>query len=1723
MVEHGALLNYACWARQYYADGEPVDFPLFTSVGFDLTVTSIYVPLISGGRIVIYPESRDTHDLSVLRVLAEDTVDAIKLTPAHFALLRDHDLRATRLRTIIVGGEDLKCELARVMAERLGDHVAIYNEYGPTEATVGCLIHRFDGDEDLVGSVPIGLPVANSRIYLIDPEQRPVATGIAGEIAIAGAGLARGYLGQSDQTAARFVDNPFEPGSCMYLTGDRARRLASGELVFLGRADNQVKIRGARVELAEIESVLACHPGLADCVVDVVEMEPPAEAAVEATPRKCFRCGLAEEHPQAKLDDEDLCTVCRKYDEYRERAARYFKTQNDLRKIFEGRRPRGKGKFDCLMLLSGGKDSTYALYQLAAMGLDVLVFSLDNGYISEGAKQNIRRAVDDLGLELVFGSTPAMNRIFADSLARYSNVCNGCFKTIYTMSLNLARERGIGFIVTGLSRGQIFETRLADLFANGVFDPDEIDRTIVEARKAYHRMDDVVRRCLDVDLFENDGVFDEIQFLDFYRYSDVGLKEMLAFLRDRAPWIRPEDTGRSTNCLINETGIYVHKKERGFHNYALPYSWDVRLGHKMRHAALAELDDDIDEVRVHQTLREVGYLTERKTTEKRLAAYFVSKASAPTSSELRAFMSERLPPYMIPSYLIPLERIPLTANGKIDRKALPSPTDATEHRSGYTAPRNETERLLVELWKGVLSLERVGVHDNFLELGGDSILNIQTVAHARRAGLRLTPKQIFDHPTIAELATVAAHSDGNIDHELAPRALAPTPIQSRFFEQSSEQVEEKSRNIDGIYRLSPTQEGLLFHTLYAPDKGLYCVQFICRLRGKLDPVRFEEAWHQTVDRHDAVRALFTWERHEHPLQVIRRSVRTPFSFLDSQESPGDDSKAMESFLDADRLKGFRLDEAPLMRVMLMSLGPKEHRLVWSFHHLLLDGWSQRVFLSEVLARYDALARNEPPKLPDAPRYGDFIGWLGRQDVRAAGTFWKAKLAGFRETTDLRLPRPEEPVASGHSELRLRLSRHQTRALESVARSERITMNTILRGAWSLLLSRYSGSEDVVFGATVSGRSTELEGIETMVGLTINTLPVRVTVEPESELGPWLRHLQNEQAECSAYEFASLADVQRLSDVAPGQPLFETILVFENVPEAQSSELAPSLEVSEDRFVDRSHFPMALLALPGDALELTLVYDRQRFATANVERLVRHLRNIIEAIAEDPERRLADVALMSEDESRDILVDWSHSDPSHTSEKTVLQLFDRQVECNPEAIAVISDATEMTYRELELAAKRLARRLKARSKPGMPVAIYLERSLEMVIGILGILYAGRGYVPLDPGWPHERLAFISEDTGAEVVVTTKADAGALDGVFPVTLLVDDAKDTPSGEIELDETSPETLAYIFYTSGSTGRPKGVEVDHRNLLHSTAARFDFYSDVVERFLLLSPFTFDSSLVGIFWTLCQGGTLVLPPPRVEQDVQELARRIARNRVTHTLCLPSLYALLLEHADARELSCLTTVIVAGEACPGELASRHADRLPRAALYNEYGPTEATVWSTAYRALPMEPGRTVPIGRPIPGTQVYLLGPDGRPVPIGIPGEIFVGGEGLARGYLNQTRLTEERFRYHRIAQGKGDEVRLYRTGDLARWREDGSLEFLGRVDRQVKIRGYRIELEEIEAVLNGHPNVHQAAVTARSSPAERGQGSDLGTRLLALGKNAERLLSDVENMSELEVDDAQA
>lgn len=761
-VEHGALVPYVTWAQRTYLGAEALAFPLFTNLAFDLTVTSLFVPLIAGGRVVVYPEESAA---ALFRVFDEDAVDVVKLTPAHLALLRGRDLSASRVRKLIVGGEDLKAELAAAIHRAFGGRVEIYNEYGPTEAVVGCMVHRYDPALDTGTSVPIGHAADHARVYLLDEGRHLVPPGVTGELYVAGAALARGYLGRPELTAERFLPDPFDAGGRMYRTGDLACRQPDGLLRYLGRVDHQVKIRGVRVEPGEIEGALLTHPGVEACVVDVFRAGAAPE---EADVHHCSRCGLPSTYPGTTFDEAGVCHLCHGFERYREKAQRYFKTMPELQALLETARTERRGAYDCLVLLSGGKDSTYALCRVVEMGLNVLAYTLDNGYISDEAKANVRRVTAALGVDHRFGGTPAMKEIFADSLRRHSNVCNGCFKTIYTLSTKLAVEEGIPFIVTGLSRGQFFETRLTEeLFLDDRVDSERIDLVVLEARRAYHHVDDAVARLPEAAVFRDDAVFEQVRFVDFYRYCDVGLDEMMDYLRRRVPWIRPSDTGRSTNCLINEVGIYVHKRERGYHNYAFPYSWDVRIGHKAREAALEELDDEIDPVAVRRILEEIGYEEggAEAGEEARLVAYCAGPEPV-AAAELRAHLARHLPEALIPTRFVWLDQLPLTPNGKVDRAALPAPTAAPlDPAAPYVAPRTPLETRLAAIWAEVLRLPRVGVTDDFLELGGHSLLAIQILSRVNAAfGVDLSLQSAFEAATVgAQAALVEAALVAELD------------------------------------------------------------------------------------------------------------------------------------------------------------------------------------------------------------------------------------------------------------------------------------------------------------------------------------------------------------------------------------------------------------------------------------------------------------------------------------------------------------------------------------------------------------------------------------------------------------------------------------------------------------------------------------------------------------------------------------------------------------------------------------------------------------------------------------------------------------------------------------------------------------------------------------------------------------------------------------------------
>ena len=759
VVRHRALWHYVTWAAEAYCkdiDTSAAVFPLYSSIGFDLTITSIFVPLFIGGSIKIYPRHHDTVDLSIFDVIQDDDVDVIKLTPAHLSLLAGMNLNNIRAHTLILGGEDLATAVAERARKMFKPGIRIFNEYGPTEAVVGCMIHQYTPKTDNGASVPIGRPADGVNIYLLDAGGNPVPEGVTGELWIGGERMSSGYFNQPNLTKERFHPDPFLASGVMYKTGDLARVNSRKQLVFQGRKDTQVKIRGVRIETAEISHAVRSHPLVGEGHVSV--LQPSVMAHTESL-HYCIVCGLASNYPGVSFDHSGKCNQCRDFESYRDLAASYFRTMPELRNLLKSLSTSKRGQFDVMMLLSGGKDSTYALYQICAMGLNVFAMTLDNGYISDGAKANIRRSISDLGIEHEFVTSAAMNEIFADSLNRHSSVCYGCFKTIYTLAINSAHQHGIPVVVTGLSRGQMFETRLTkQVFEHSEFDPDLIDQEVLEARKIYHRIPDKVTECVDMSLFASDDIFDEIKFVDFYRYCDVSMEEMYAFLEKNAPWTRPADTGRSTNCLINDTGIYVHKNKAGYHNYALPYAWDVRLGHKQREAALEELNDQIDASRVHEILQEINFQDTdslENNNQKKLVVYYTGSELVDTE-ELRAYLLARLPEAMVPTYFVHVDHIPLTTNGKVDETALPDPRNERPKLSQAVIPaKTATEKELVRIWREALRINQVGIYDNFFDLGGDSIIAIQIVVRAGEHSISITPNQLFFHQTIHQLAEAA--------------------------------------------------------------------------------------------------------------------------------------------------------------------------------------------------------------------------------------------------------------------------------------------------------------------------------------------------------------------------------------------------------------------------------------------------------------------------------------------------------------------------------------------------------------------------------------------------------------------------------------------------------------------------------------------------------------------------------------------------------------------------------------------------------------------------------------------------------------------------------------------------------------------------------------------------------------------------------------------------------
>ena len=903
--------------------------------------------------------------------------------------------------------------------------------------------------------------------------------------------------------------------------------------------------------------------------------------------------------------------------------------------------------------------------------------------------------------------------------------------------------------------------------------------------------------------------------------------------------------------------------------------------------------------------------------------------------------------------------------------------------------------------------------------------------------------------------------------------------------------ENKLENLEDLYELSPMQQGMLFHSIYSPDSGAYFEQSLFTIKGDLNFNAFEGAWRRMLQRHSILRTAFLWEELEKPLQAVYRQVHLPLATHDWRDLSAEEQELrLQSFIKDDRSRGFELSKAPLVRLALFRFNDNECKFLFSRHHLVLDRWSRALLLKDLYATYHALSEGKEPNLDAARPYVDFIRWLARQDANAAERFWRNSLGGFTEPTSLGIERRTDQrveTTEQYANQRIQLSEGATAKLSDFARQHRFTLNTLVQGAWALLLSRYTSNDDVLFGVTVAGRPAGLAGAESIVGLFINTLPMRVHVPSSSSVRLWLTALQSQQSELQQFEYSSLIDIQGWSDVPRGIPLFESILVFENLPVGSNYQATNSdVEFRDDRGIgSTTGYPLTVLVSPARRLSIQIVYDVGRYTDEAIQTLLTNLQTLFENLPANPETACARLPLLTAAEREQVLVQWNDTAvvSGHVS---ILKRFVEQVQKTPAAAAVIFDDEELSYRDLNHHANQLANYLRTLGVgPGARVGICIDCGVAMLRGVLATLKAGGAYVPLDPEFPLDRLRYMLEDARCSVLLTNERVLSRLPETESTVISLDRDWDKVARESEQDpkvEIDGDELTYLMYTSGSTGRPKGVAMTQRALANLISWQLDGGSFRPARTLQFASLSFDVSFQEIFSTWCSGGTLLLVSDEMRRDALSLLRFLSQQNVER-IFLPFValqnLAVAAEHSGIR-LDHLKEIITAGEQLEiTPQISKLCDNLKDCSLHNHYGPSESHVVTTYTLHPPARSWPTLPpIGRPIANTQIYVLDKNLEPTPIGVAGQLCIAGASLSRGYLNRPDLTAEKFVPNPFSNEPG--ARMYLTGDLARHQRDGNIEFLGRIDNQVKIRGFRVELGEIETMLASHSSVRDAVVTAR-------------------------------------------
>ncbi|MFK7784941.1 MAG: amino acid adenylation domain-containing protein [Crocinitomicaceae bacterium] len=1658
-VTHGNVYNYLSWAKNTYVDEQDAQnhFGLYSSPSFDLTVTSLFLPLISGSTIRIYPPEMEISEMLRDYFDPSTPADIIKLTPAHVQVLEHLDLKSTNVKTAILGGEELLPHHVRILKE-LNPDMRIFNEYGPTECTVGCTAYEVENDQ----RITIGKPIANTQAYIVNEFGKLQPEGVVGELIIGGRGIAKGYLNQQDQTNERFISPYFlNKESRVYRTGDLARWLPNGDLAYFGRNDDQVKIRGHRVELGEISNKIVSN----DCV--------------ESAALKVFN-----------EDDENKTLVA-----YYVPELKTAYTLNQSLKHAKGQLPERMKLHELpngMLMYAYNKTELHFVFEE--------IFEHDV-YLKHGIQ------IPDNGCVFDVGANDGMFSLYAHLAANQVKI--HAFEplppTFELLKHNTELYEG-DYTVHKIGLARKEETATFSYFPNATVlstryqEGNEIESIVKKFIKNANETADEKLKDEQLDTLLDDRLKSEEYTCKLKRLSQIIAEENIEKIDllkvdvekselDVLEGIDPDDWKR-----IQQIVIEVHDDE----NDRLSHIKGMLEDHGYH--VIVHQSDDAQGTNLYDLYARKRELVESQTNQEQQKIRAVEcKSKQQIEKEIRGSLENKLPDYMIPNHFVAMASIPLTKNGKIDKDQLENPSsDTGTTEVNYVAPESQLEKNVVAIWENVLQKERVGLEDDFFILGGHSLKAIRLINEYQKSfDVKLSINDLFTNTTVKSHVNLVQSSTKENYAEI-----------EAF---SDEQLEKGSKH---GFAISDAQRRLWILSQFEESSVAYNVSGTIQLIDSTELNTLKKAIRAVVDRHEILRTVFrTSEQDGDDSGEVRQWVIPTEEFdhsIDYQDFTHSSSDAY-AYVERDSLTPFDLENGPLIRMAILKLKEDEFLLYYNMHHIISDGWSMEVLIKDTMALYKEFHQGIDAELkPLSIQYKEYAAWKLEQIENGSfdkhQRYWLENLSGELPLIDLSRvkKRPRIKTYNGHT-LGMFLSKEVTKKLNSYAVENGGTLFMTLLSSLNAVLSRYTSQNDIIVGSPVAGRSHA--DLENQIGFYVNTLALRNEVNSADSFNDLFARIKDTTLEAYQYQeypFDRLVDELNLPVDTGRHPVFDIMLVLQNNRENDSKFSLQNQEKKEifDIGTQTSKFDLLIAAEErGEHIALSFEYNTDVYERATIERFALHFNALIEGLINAPLKPLNEINYLSDDELNRLTNSLNDTKVVYSG-STVMSLFEEQVSSTPDATAVVFNGESLTYDELNQWSNGLANALRndfgvtAPSEAGIltqttTVGVVLERSLESVVAMIGVMKSGACYVPIDHDYPTERVQYMAQDAGFGILVGDQ-ELAEKNGISIESLVSvgnydprsNDTVDTQNVEVDL---LPDDWAAIYYTSGSTGKPKGVIQTHRMIRNLT--QWDMHHSGLGngvRHLQYTSFGFDASIHDVYSVLCRAGSLYLVSEDHLLDYPALLKEIGQYQI-ETMFMPfsALNAFLMQvELDKIESHSLKHIISTAEQLyVSEQMENFLEQNPEVKLHNRYGPSETHVVTSCWMSA--SEGNIIhrpSIGKPISNTQIYILDEHENLLPEGLTGEICIAGENVGGGYLNLPEITKEKFKDNPFEEMG----RMYKTGDLGYWAPDGNIELIGRVDDQVKIRGYRIELNEITRELLAHKSIDNGLVTTFTNDREQ-------------------------------------